>query len=478
MDSKQSTVQGIKWTFYSAIISNILGVIQISILARLLNKSDFGLMAIVNIVIGFSDIFIDIGVSNAIIYKRGLSREKLSTLYWMNVLIGFLFFIILYEISSPLSVFYHVDELEPLLNLVAATFLIKPWGQQQMVLMQKNLQFNTIAIIEVVARVISFSLTVSAAFIGLGVYSLAIGVIAVSLFSTIGYFVKGGVNRYPLLYLNFREIDEEIRFGLYQMGEKVLNYFSAQFDVILIGRLLGMDILGLYSIVKTLAGKLFYLINPIISKVTFPIMAKMNNDLDCLRRYHLIKIKIISYISFPIYLFFFILGSPVLYLFLGSEWLNAAPVFSVISLSYLVLSIANPMGVLLLSIGKAKTSFYWNLYAIIVYPLSIWVGSFNGIFGIIYASLLMQVINYFISLHFIVKPIIGITIRSNLSVILKPALFSVCCAILASIAVSFLTDYGTSLIIGGLVFFLPFIFLVYYFDRDTAASILQILRAI
>ena len=95
MNLKQQAFSGVKWTTLSAVTNTLIQVIQLVILTQVLSRQDFGLMAIVMVVIGFSQLFIDMGVSNAIIYKKEISHEELSSLYWFNVIIGCSFFLLL-----------------------------------------------------------------------------------------------------------------------------------------------------------------------------------------------------------------------------------------------------------------------------------------------------------------------------------------------------------------------------------------------
>lgn len=482
LNSSQSTFTGLKWATYAALISNVLGIFQISFLARWIDKTDFGLMAIASVVIGFSDIFIDIGVSNAIIYKKEMSRDKLSTLFWINILVGVVFFVLIVLISSPLAMFYNSVDLEPILMLIGTTFLIKPWGQQHMILLQKNLQFNTISTIETISRILSFLFTMYTAFTGWGVYSLVIGLISFSLFSTIGFVVKGNPEARPRFYFNLSEIKDEVNFGVYQLGEKTLNYISAQFDAILIGKLISMEVLGLYSMAKSFAGKLFYFVVPIVSRVTYPIMVKMNDDVQRLKNYHLFKITAMAYITFPIYIFCAVASDEIIYIFFGPKWSQASVIFSMASLSYIILSLINPIGVLLLALGKAKTSFYWNLYTLFVNPLAIVVGSHFGLFGIMYSSLIMLFINYFLSIKYFIKPASGITLSENLGAICAPALFSILQAlfiVLLSYFVSF--EPGQvyfSITFQGILYFGPFFILVYFFDKEIMRKINVVYKGI
>ena len=95
MSLRNEAISGVKWTTVSSVIVAVLHLLQLSILARFLEPSDFGLMALVMVVIGFSQAFLDMGISAAIIHKQEITKDQLSTLYWTNLLAGFILFVII-----------------------------------------------------------------------------------------------------------------------------------------------------------------------------------------------------------------------------------------------------------------------------------------------------------------------------------------------------------------------------------------------
>lgn len=390
MSLKSQVLSGVKWSTLASFINSIVQIIQLAILARLLEPTDFGLIALVMVVIGFSQMFIDMGLSNAIIYKQKISIEQLSSLYWLNVLIGIMFFVLLIFSSPLIAKIYEDPKLTTLINIVAITFLIKPWGQQFMVLLQKNLQFNAIAIIDIISRFFSFLVIIILAYNDFGVYSLAIGSIVFSIISTIGYNYYGRNLYKPKLYMNVKQLKDFLSFGLFQMGEKIIQYFSTQFDTLLIGKLLGVEMLGVYNVAKNLVSKPSSIINPIVTKVTFPLMSKFNDDITQLKSVFLKMMNFLAYANFPVYLLIAVLAKPIIFLMFGKEWEEAIPIVQILSITFLLLSIGNPSGSLLLSRGKANIAFYWNLTLFIFYPLSIYIGSFWGIVGITWGTLILQ----------------------------------------------------------------------------------------
>lgn len=391
MSLKKQTFSGVKWTTASSLVNALIQLIQLSILTRLLSSEDFGLMAIVMVVIGFSQLFIDMGVSNAIIYKQKITKKELSSLYWLNILIGCLFFLIIF-ISSPLIAdFYHNKRLISLINLVAVTFLIKPWGQQLMVMLHKKMQFKATSKIEIAARLIAFTIVIILAYNEYGVYSLAIGTIIYAFCTTLGYNFFGRKIYRPQFHFNRKEIREYINFGLFQMGDKSLNYFASQLDTVLIGKLLGVEILGVYNVAKDLTSKPYAMINPIITKVTFPLMSKIIDNTERLKIIFLNTIQYLSYLNIALYLLIAILAKPIILLMFGVKWLAAIPIVQILAITFIFRSFGNPAGSLLLSRGKASIAFFWNLGIFLFYPFYLYIGSFWKLEGVAIASLLLQI---------------------------------------------------------------------------------------
>ena len=124
MSLKDKTIKGVKWTTFGSIILAVLQIIQLIILARLLSPSDFGLMAMVMVAIGFSNMFIDMGLSNIIIFKQNISINTLSSLYWMNIFVGCFVFLIIYLLTPYFASFYRAPDLVDLLFIVSFSFII------------------------------------------------------------------------------------------------------------------------------------------------------------------------------------------------------------------------------------------------------------------------------------------------------------------------------------------------------------------
>lgn len=465
MNLKQKAINGVKWTSLSAIIIAILQLLQLSILARFLDSSDFGLIAILSVVVGFSQAFLDMGISNAVIHKQTISHVQLSSLYWVNVLAGIFLFSIVYAISPLISNFYNEPNLLQLIRLVSYTFLIQPFGQLFMVLWQKELKFKAIATIEVINKSIALIVSVWFAYYGYGAISLVYGLIFGIVGQTILYIYFGLKYFKPSLVLEIKEIKYFIAFGAYQTGERIVNYFNTQIDVILIGKLLGAEALGVYSLAKQLIMKPMQLINPVLTKVTFPLMAKIQDDNHRLKKIYLLVINLTSSLNFYIYATLFILSSQIISLVFGNNWNDVVPVLQVLSIFGAIRSTGNPVGSLLLAKGKANWGFWWNIGILFFMPLFIYYSSNWGVIGIswglvIFASLLMLP-NWYL----LIRPLCFADFLEYFKAILIP-LFIVIISTIPIIIISFI--YGLNYLNISILFIVQigvYIILQYFFNK-------------
>ncbi len=405
MSLKQSAIRGVKWTSYSMIIIAVLQILQIAILARFLSASDFGLMAIVMVVIGFAKAFLDMGISNAIIYKQEVSYRQLSTLYWVNVLAGIILYGIIYFISPFIALFYQEVILEDIIKVVGVIFLITPYGQQFFVLLEKELAFKILAKISILNKFISLLVTSYLAYAGFGVYALVYGAIISTIFTTVQYIVIGIKSHRPSFVFDLKEVREFLQFGLYQMGEKTINYFNSQFDTILIGKLLGVENLGIYTIAKELVMKPASIINPALTRVAFPTMSKIQEDILRLKAVYLKMINFVASVNFPVYVIIIILAPELVELLFGEKWSQAVPIVQILAIFAAIRSVGNPIGSLLLARGRADLGFWWNFVLFFFVPFSIYIYSFWGLEGIAWGLVTNMIILQLPGYYILVKPL-------------------------------------------------------------------------
>lgn len=407
MTLRSSAFSGIRWTTASSLIRAVLQLLQIAILARLLDSADFGLMALVVAITAFMQIFSDMGVSNAIIHHQEISHRQLSSLYWLNVISALGLAILLVFASPAIAGFYGDARLIPLIWIAGASLVVVALGQQIRIVAEKNLQFSALARVEVMAALFSFAATIIIALLGGGVYALVGGVfVGASVLSILLWiFLANGWR--PLLCFQPREIRHFLGFGAYMIGNNLVNTFNGQVDILLGGRLLGAQAIGLYSLPRDFCLRLASIFNPIAIRVGIPLMSKAQNDVALLKSLYLKMMRMTASVNFPIYIALFVFAPEVSHIMFGPKWDEAIPLMRIFALWGLLRSTGNPVGILLIARGRADLSFKWNFGLMFLYVPIVWVGSQYGVMGMASSLLLAGVVLFPANWYYLVRELTG-----------------------------------------------------------------------
>jgi lipopolysaccharide exporter len=345
-------------------------------------------MGMVIIVISIISIFGDAGISNAIIHYRDASVKQLSTLYWLNIMCGIAVFIAVLLLCPVAVIVFREPRLSVYLPYTSLGLLIMAFGQQFSTLLQKDLHFKTLAWIDIISVTISCLAAVSMAFSGMGIWSLVMQPVVQAGVSVCGLFaVALRRNWLPKLHFNLECVRGYLEFGLFQMGERLLNSLYSNIDCFVIGRFLGAEALGYYTLAFNLVRLPLTKINPIVTRVAFPTFAKIQFDDKALRRGFLTIIRYISTFSFPVVAGLFMVAPVFIPVVYGPKWLPAVPVVQVLCMVGALKSLGNPMGSLLLAKGRADIGFYFQIVTVVTISAATVIGVRWGIVGVAWSVL-------------------------------------------------------------------------------------------
>ncbi len=406
----------------------LLQFAQMAILARLLAPADFGLMAVVFSVILFMQVFTDLGVSNAIIHHKEVSRHQLSSLYWLNVLVS-LGLMLLVMVSSPFvsGVVFKQPALQPILMTISTNYLVLASGQQLRVMAQKNLHFSVLSKIELVAGLAGFATAVGWAWYAPSVYAIVAGVLINGIVQSCLLWLFAAQGWRPEFRLDLREIRAFLQFGGFVLADSFVNSFNRQVDVLIGGALFPAATLGLYSLPRNLNLRFAGIINPVITRVALPVMAKMQHDREFLKKVYLKTMRMAASVNFPVYLALMVFSKEVVLLVFGIKWVAAAPLLSYLAVWGMLRSTGNPVGSLLLAVGRPDLSFKWNLALLFVIPPILWIGVRWGIEGLALSQAALMAALLIPAWYFLIRPSCGASGREYAVSLLEPLL----CALIA-----------------------------------------------
>lgn len=407
MSLKAQAYSGVRWSSFSFLFKAVLQLFHLAILARLLAPADFGLMAIVVAIMMFLQIFSDFGISNAIIHYQNITLTQLSSLYWLNVLVSIVLALLIAICSHWLAYFYDQPKLAPLLILAGLSLVISALGQQIKVLAQKKMQFKKLAKIDLFSALVGFFVSIIVAMSGGGVYALIMGGFSGAIVNTVLAWLFLADGWKPQFRLHIQEVRRFLKFGIYMIGNNLANTLNSQIDILLVGHFLSAQSVGLYNISKDLSLKVSSIINPIVTQVGFPLMAKAQGDKILLKEIYLKSIRMTASINFPVYVTLGLFAQEVLLLMLGGQWQEAVPLLKIFACWALVRSTANPVGSLVMACGRPDLEFKWNIFLLFFMPLLIWYGTRFDVRGLAFILLTIQIILFIPGWYFLIRPLCG-----------------------------------------------------------------------
>jgi O-antigen/teichoic acid export membrane protein len=475
MTLRKQTFSGVRWTTFSSLGRTFLQMAQISILARLLTPADFGLVALVTSIMVFLQIFADAGISNAIIHYKDISQNQLSSLYWLNVGVSLCLALLLAAFSPWVATWYGQPQMKLLLLLAGCTLVMGASAQQIRIVAQKNLRFAELSKIELSAACIGFIVAVTAAYNDAGVYSIVAGNLATATIGSVlvWYRLAGGWR--PVYCFNIQEIRHFLAFGAYMIANNLANTFNSQIDIMLGGKILGSHAIGLYSIPRDLNMRIANAFNPIVTNVGLPVMAKAQNDFAMLKRVYLQTMRMTASVNFPIYVALALFAPEIVHILLGTRWEEAIPLLRIFSVWGLIRSIGNPVGSLLMALGRADLSFKWNVVWLFIMPPAVWMGSHFGIEGMAFAMVVMVALGFAPNWYFLVWPLCGARLGEYSLQLSVPLGLTLMAALAGYICAGSLVGDFIRLAVGIVASGLFYAVLSYYFNRVWADAMLELL---
>ena len=421
MDIRQQAVSGLKWTGLSSVVSTIIQLARTVVLARLLAPQDFGLMGMVMVVLGFAQNYTDLGLGAAIIHRQDVTRDQLSSQYWLNVLTGFILFGLIWAFTPLVVHLFRESRLTHLLEATALVFIIAPFGTQFHILLQKELHFNILVKQEIVAGICGLFVAIGCAVSGFGVWSLILGTITEVTCKTL-LAIRIGLARYrPSFHFRGSDVRSFMSFGLYQTGERTVNYLSERLDQILVGSLLGAEALGFYNFAFNLVTQPISRINPIITRIAFPVFSKVQHDTEKLRSGYIKMINNLTTINAPLLIGMASVAPLAVPLIFGPKWSKSIILIQLLSFVALCRSSGNPIGSLQLAKGRADLGFKWNVALLAVSAPAMYIGGLVGKgVGVATSLLILQIISYMPAYVYLVRPLIGECIGKYTTALLKP----------------------------------------------------------
>ncbi|NPT40350.1 oligosaccharide flippase family protein [Paraburkholderia sp. 1N] len=388
-------MSNINYTLRKSVSVNFVGrytniVVQLlvtAILARMLNPSDFGVMAIVAVLMTFFSFMSEMGLGPAVVQFQELSHAQVSGLFWITIVIGAGAAGIFAGCGPVIGRVYGNPEYVRIASGLGVAIALSCWTIVPLALLRRAQRFRVITVIEVGAAAISGLMAVAAAYRGAGVFALVIksGSYALVMFALCCICCRLRMLSRPSIS-GMRHV---FKYSAYQFMFNVVNYFTRNLDKLLIGKVMGPIPLGLYDMSYRLMLMPVSNLTNVITPALQPVYSAHQKDIDLIFRSYQKLVRFLIIAGGFVGVVCLSCGNQIILAVYGAKWVDAIPIFYVLSFSITVQVVLSSTGSVFQAIGRTDLLFIGGVLSALTSVSAIIVGTLSH--NIIFLSWLLVV---------------------------------------------------------------------------------------
>ena len=416
---RKQFVSGVFYTSLAKYSGIIIHLIITAVLARILKPEDFGVIALATVFILFFNTLTEAGIGPAIIQKKEFQKKDYDALFFITALIGLFFSVIFYIISPLIGLYYDNYTLTAVCKWLSILILFSSLDivPNNILILQKR--FNVIAYRTVTVQIVCGIASIYAAYIGWGVYALLLSAV---LSKVLVFFVN--YLRNPLKFsFDFSCLNGIKSYSTYQFLSNLLRYMVRNIDKMIIGKMLGMYMLGFYEKSYRLMMLPLQNITFVVTPVLQPLFSDYQNDFISMGNKYLKLLNYMAYISFPLTALLFFTARELILIVFGDQWEPSVLPFRILAISVEIQVLQSTVGAMFQSANYTKGLFGGGCISFVIYAVGLIMAC--ACFGTISAVAVSFVITNFIGValvFYILFTRIGLPLSSFLKQLLRPAL--------------------------------------------------------
>ena len=396
MQIGEKVVSGFRWLAAGKLAGQIVTWAVTIYVIRILTPEDYGLMAMAMVVIGFLSLFDELGMGAALIQQETLDDRRVAQVFGLVIIINFSAFALLIAISPLIAGFFNEPRLIDITWVLALQFPLLAAQIIPDAMLRRRMQFRKKSMVNFVAMIAGSFVTLGLAIAGHGVWALILGSVVTVLIKTIGFIV---VARYFCLpSFNFTGLGRVVKFGTRVTGAHALWFIYSQADIFLVGRVLGKEMLGYYSVAMHLASLPMTKLGALVNEVSFVGFSRIQSEAKEVSRQFLKATKAITVFAFPVFFGISSVAPEIVSSVLGDTWSLSAEPLQILSLVIPLRMLDLVIPTALLGTGRADVGVINAAIAAVILPASFLTGLKWGLIGVCYAWLIGYSIYFIIAL--------------------------------------------------------------------------------
>jgi teichuronic acid exporter len=453
---KQKTINSVAWSVSERISLQVIHILISIILARLLSPSDFGLLGMLVIFTSVAQSILDSGFGSALIQKKGATNTDSSSIFYFNLIIGITLAAVFFFSAPLIANFFNQPILKPITRVLSINTIINAFSLVQFSLLRKHMDFKNHFIVNIVAVLISGASAIAAAVLGLGVWSLVIQTLMLSIANAILLWTFSK-------WRPTRQFSIDSLKTMYAFGSKLL--FAGLIETVFknlyqtfIGRVYTPDDVGYYSRASQMESAASVATSMALGSVIFSAFSPYQDDKLTLRKVHNKTITMSMFLLMPVMIGLILIAEPLFLFLLTEKWAESIPYFQHLCVIGLLFPIVVQNYNLLRITGRTDMHLRLEIFKYINTVIAIAVTYQHGIIALIYGQIAVAFISHFVVSYFVGK-LIDYTILDQLKSLLPHAITTSIMAVLVYLVgkINFpgnLVKFTSQIIVGIVVYYL------------------------
>lgn len=326
LDINKKVTNSIKWSGLTEIASKLVTPVTSMILARLLTPEEFGVIATVNMVTSFADIFTDAGFQKYLIQKQFNTNEELdksaNVAFWTNISISAILWLLISLFSDQIASLVGNPGLGKVIIIASSALLLTSFSSIQTAIYRKKFDFKTLFYVRIISVFVPVFVTIPLALYGYSYWSIVIGTLVTQAISAIILTVRSTWK--PSLFYNTHILKIMFAFSMWVLMDSILQWLTSNCDVFIVGKFLNSYYLGLYRNSISMVNGIFNVIVFSTTAVLLSALSAVKNNNKIYNHLFFSFQKTVSLILFPLGAGIFIYRDLATSILLGSQWTEAS----------------------------------------------------------------------------------------------------------------------------------------------------------
>lgn len=396
---KEKTTKGLFWNFIDKFGQQIFNIVSGIILARILSPDDYGLTGSLAVFIALSNVLIDSGFGRALINKKGVTAQEYSTVFYFNVAVGVIIYLVLFVLAPYIAAFYKDERILDVTRIYFIVIIINSFSVIQNTLLAREFRFREATYYSLTAIMISAVAAIVMAVYGYGVWAIVAQAVLLSFIRTVLLWVFSSWR--PIFYFKFSILKTFLSFSSKLLSAGMLNAFFNNIYTMIIGYFYNLHHLGIFTQANKYQEIPPNIIGNTFRTVAISVFAEVNDDEVRMRGALEKNMKFIAFSIFPLMLLLILIAQPLFLVLFKEKWLPSVPYFQILCIGGMFAPFISVINELFIAKGRSNIFLGIEFLRKILLILLIVILFSFGITGLSWSWSIYSFVTLLISVYFL-----------------------------------------------------------------------------